>query len=332
MLIVSDCLGMEFELSAPEVILNLKDTHTAERDIKGINILGDEDQYLKMTLDPRVSFDGNAENQHMAFEFILNHTQCPIDTMDFPKVGEHIQTYISSNSHPTALKSKLIDKEKIKIPGTGKECPAVISPEHIISGITAMVHVTCACPLKNIGQSALVTDKIDIPEGISDEVKGFLFLVGEMWDGAGGADTKQRMPTMNRTSFGAIFNLFSPTHKDLIINSLEVMRDNTGIICPGCTLNDFYTYLGKLKNGKTTVEDDPTYKANENMFLGISALGDTFVQKGTEYWPIFEFRRSGNPSIYYISQYFKNIKKELDERGPHAPDFQKYQHSLDCTK
>lgn len=326
MLIVSDCLGMEFELSAPEVILNLKDSHTKEKDIKGINILGDKDLYLKLTLDPRVSFNGNADDQHMALEFILDHTQCPIDAMNFQEVGVYIQTYIRNNSHLVTLERKLIDKEKIKIPGTGKECPAVISPEHIISGITAMVHVTCACPLESIGKSALVTNKIDIPEGISDEVKGFLFLVGEMWDGAGLNDTKQKMDIMNRTSFGAIFNRFSPEDKKHIMENLEAMNSNTGTICPGCTLNDFYTYLGKLKNGKTTVEDDPTYKANENMFLGISALGNTFVQKGTEYWPIFEFRRSGNPFITYISQYFKNIEKELDERGSHAPDFQKYQH------
>lgn len=324
---VPDCLGMEFELSAPEVILNLKDTHTEEKDIKGIDILEDKDEYLKLTLDPRTTFNGNAENQHMAFEFILNHTQCPIDTMDFKKVGEHIQTYISNNSLPMFLKNRLIDKGKIKIPGTGKEYPAVISPEHTISTITTMVHVTCACPLKNIGQSTFVSDKIYIPESYSDEVRGFLFLVDEMWDGAGLNDTKQKMDIMNRTSFGAIFNRFFPEDKEHIMESLKAMSSNTGTICPGCTLNDFYTYLGKLKNGETTVEADPTYKANEYMFLGISALGNTFVQKGTEYWPIFEFRRSGNPTISYVSQYFKEIKKEIEARELHAPDFQKYEHS-----
>lgn len=326
MLIVPDCLGMEFELSAPEVILNLKDSHTKEKDIKGINILGDKDQYLKLTLDPRVSFNGNADNQHMALEFILDHTQCPIDAMNFTEVGQKIQNYITSYSSKMFLEKELIRDGKIKIPGTGKEYFADIPSTHITAEKTAMVHVTCACPLESIGKSALVTNKIDIPEGISDEVKGFLFLVGEMWDGAGLNDTKQKMDIMNRTSFGAIFNRFSPEDKKHIMENLEAMNSNTGTICPGCTLNDFYTYLGKLKNGKTTVEDDPTYKANENMFLGISALGNTFVQKGTEYWPIFEFRRSGNPSISYINQYFKNIEEELDERGSHAPDFQKYQH------
>ena len=324
--IVPDCLGMEFELSAPEIILNLEDTHTAERDIKGIDILGDNDKYLKMTLDPRTSFNGNADDQHMAIEFILDHTQCPIDTMDFTSIGQHIQSYITSHSSKFYILSNIIPGSCFVIPSHENVCPATLHPEQIDTGKRkAMVHVTCACPLKSIGQSALVTDKIDIQEEITPEVRGFLFLVGEMWDGAGGTDTKQRMPTMNRTSFGAIFNLFSPTHKDLIIKSLKTMNGNYGIICPNCTVSQFYTYLDNLKDKKVTVEDDPTYKANENMFLGISALGDTFVQKGTEYWPIFEFRRSGNPSISYISQYFKNIKKELDERGSHAPDFQKYQ-------
>lgn len=322
---VPDCLGMEFELSTPKVILNLKDSHTKEKDIKGINILGNEDPYLKLTLDPRTTFDGNAENQHMAFEFILNHTQCSIDTMDFTEVGIYIQNYITSHSGKMFLEKELIRDGKIKIPGTEKEYFAEILSTHITAEETVMVHVTCACPLESIGKSALVMDKIYIPEGISDEVKGFLFLVGEMWDGAGLNDTKQKMDIMNRTSFGAIFNRFSPEDKEHIMESLETMSSNTGTICPGCTLNDFYTYLGKLKNGKTTVEDDPTYKANENMFLGISALGNTFVQKETEYWPIFEFRRSGNPFSTYISQYFKNIKKELDERGSHAPNFKKHE-------
>lgn len=325
MLTVPDCLGMEFELSAPEIILNLKDTHTAERDIKGIDILGDKDKYLKLTLDPRTTFDGNANNQHMALEFILDHTQCPIYTMNFTEVGQYIQNYITSHSGKIFLKKGLIHGGKIKISGTGKEYFAEIPSTHITAEKTVMVHVTCACPLKSIGQSALVTDKIDIQEEITPEVRGFLFLVGEMWDGAGGTDTKQRMQIMNRTSFGAIFHRFSSEDKKRIINSLEAMNSNYGIICPDCTVSQFYTYLDNLKDGRTTVEDDPTYKANENMFLGISALGDTFVQKGTEYWPILEFRRSGNPSISYISQYFKNIKKELDERGSHAPDFQKYQ-------
>lgn len=326
--IVPDCLGMEFELSAPEIILNLKDTHTAERDIKGIDILGDRDTYLKLTLDPRTTFNGNADNQHMAFEFILDHTQCPIDTMDFTDIGRHIQTYISNNSFPMVLKDKLIDEEgKIKIPGTGKERPAEISPEHILAGteIKAMVHVTCACPLKNIGETFFSPERVFIPKRCPDKVRSFLFLVDKLWAGAGSNDTKQKMLTMNRTSFGAIFNTLSQDDKEFTMTGLEAMIGNKAMICPDCTIGQFYTYLNQLKDRRTTVEDDPTYKANENMFLGISALGDTFVQKGTEYWPIFEFRRSGNPSISYISQYFKNIKKELDERGSHAPDFQKYQ-------
>lgn len=61
------------------------------------------------------------------------------------------------------------------------------------------------------------------------------------------------------------------------------------------------------------------------MFLGISALGDRFVEKGTEYWPIFEFRSSGNPSISYVSQYFKNIKEELEARELQAPNFKKHE-------
>lgn len=328
MQIVPDCLGMEFELSAPEIRLNLTDTHTEEKDIKGIDILGDEDMYLKLTLDPRTTFHGNKDKQNMALEFILNHTECSIDSMDFTKMGQYIQSYITSHSSKFYILSNIIPGSCFVIPSNKNVCPATIYPEKIDTGKrTVMVHVTCACPLESIGKSALGMERIAMPSKCSDEVRGFLFLVDELWAGAGGDDAKQKMLIMNRTSFGAIFNLFSLYDKELIMDSLLAMDRNTGKICPDCTVSQFYTYLNELKDKRQTVEDDPTYKANENMFLGISALGDTFVQKGTKYWPIFEFRRSGNPSISYVSQYFENIKKELDARMCYAPDFQKHERS-----
>lgn len=252
-ILVPDSLGMEFELSVPEIILNLKDTHTEEKDIKSVDILEDKDKYLKLTLDPRTTFNGNAENQHMALEFILDHTQCPIDTMDFTKIGQHIQNYITCHSPKSYIRSNIIPLLSSVIPSYKKACLSLIHPEEIDTGKrTVMVHVTCACPLKSIGKSALPIVKIEFPLECSDEVKGFLFLVGEMWEGAGGNDTKQKMQIMNRTSFGAIFNLFPEEDKDVIIDNLEGMNGNTGTICPGCTVNNFYTYLKDLKAKKQT--------------------------------------------------------------------------------
>lgn len=328
MSIVEDCLGMEFELSCPKIILNLSETPTKEQNIKGWNILEEDGGLLKLTLDPRVGFNESGNNENMAIEFILDHTQCSIQRMDFQKTGQKIQNYITSHSSKSYILSRIIPNSYFTIPGSREICPAHLSSEGCkIESRTVMIHVTCACPLRSIGKLPFFyCEGIEWSLHGSEEVNGFIYLIAEMCEGAGGVDIKQKMSIMNRTSFGAIFNLFSPTEKDTILKNLYSLKGNYKPIFSDYTFDNFYTYLYNLRAGVQTVEDDPTYIANKKMFLGISALGDTFVEKGEEKWPIFEFRNGGNPLVSYISEYFKNIKNELDNRDKEVPNFVKWEH------
>ncbi len=326
--IVPDCLGMEFELSTPTVILNLGSGPVEEGVIKGVSLGKILDGKVDVTLDPRTGYSGRGE-ESVAIELVLDHKFFPVESLK--NFGAELAQEID-RLDMTKYLSSLPYKTKEKITATTSGKKAIV---------TLMIHVTCSCPLESIYE----TECMSKDEGISGEADGvlqsesisgiqykqimcFVYLLHKMAEGCGPdpakSDPKQGMCVMNRTSFGAIFAKFDKTLQPIIIEALSGLSyystmqisENAG------TIGELYQYLKDLRDGTQRVSDDPTFKANEmGEKLSISALGDTFVQKEGEFWPVFEFRGCGTVNKSELPPYIDFVLEELRCRNERCVTF-----------
>lgn len=319
--IVPDCLGMEFELSTPTVILNLGSGPVEEGVIKGVSLGKILDGKVDVTLDPRTGYSGRGE-ESVAIELVLDHKFFPVESLK--NFGAELAQEID-RLDMTKYLSFLPYKTKEKITATTSGKKAIV---------TLMIHVTCSCPLESIYK----TDYMLIEGGILEtahnvlnskgingiqykQIMCFAFLLHKMAEGCAPdpakSDPKQKMCVMNRTSFGAIFDKFDESLQPIIIEALAGLEYSSTkqISEKAGTVVGLYQYLKGLKDGTQRVSDDPTFRANEmGEKLSISALGDTFVQKGGEFWPVFEFRGCGMVAKSELVPYIGFVLKELGRR------------------
>lgn len=329
-MIEKDYLGMELEMNKYYVHLdNSSNSKNGERPINDENQIKGKvfaveninDKCVLLTLDTRTGFKVTDDRIVTVVEFVLFHEDFPIETLNL-NFGLELQKFIEKFNIETYIeggKITLYDFNPVEKTLYVKDLQSVhtfaVIPETRNKIKDLMIHVTCACPLKNIKIDDKTSRTFESPKNREEEFN-FLLLVGNMIAGKGSgedADPKQNMNVVNRTSFGAIFGRLEKDKKTFISGELRAQYGNeTAYITK--EVGPISNFIEKLTSVQTDsqYENDPTYKANVNENLGISKLGNSFGYNNQ--WPIFEFRDCGNVDLNKFSIYFDGVLKMLRNR------------------
>lgn len=295
-----------------------------ENQIKGkvFDIVNVNNRLVLLTLDTRTEFNAEEDRIETVVELVLFHEDYPIETLD-STFGEELQKFISFFNIGKYIKDGKITlfdfhpkERKMYIKNPEVEHTFTVDTVNSNEIKDLMIHITCACPLKNLNIIDKTGRNFETQVGQEEEYN-FLLLIGNMIAGKGSeanADPKQNMNVMNRTSFGAMFSRLKG--QKYILEELKPQYGNeTANITPYVgPISNFIGYFGDSKH-----DNDPTYRANEKENLGISKLGYSFGHD--DQWPIFEFRDCGNVDINKFTTYFKGVLEKLKDRGTGKTDF-----------